>query len=1573
MTDSSGVILPKPTEVYVAPLLQIETVDVNAGITACDRWLRGISHDFITIERLKMVASSLPVVANIMAAVDLVLDIKDMVEHGQSGRNPDVFDYLNLGLDLIGVVPVPLGTAQFRMGMRPVMKLVRQKLVQSGRAIGEASLQVMQTALLQALIDSLSEQFAGKIQSFVDGVKKELNSVLKTCAEYIEKFMIGFAHLFEEVAGEKPLSAAHNVRAAERHAGQIAAGFAAHDAGKTFSSLGHLIADFVKIEAKGVINAGTQAAKVLDLKYREPLLKMAKALRAMVPVVKEKILALGGVEAGKIGWLINLVQVAIEKKRDVLRKQKVHSTGIKEQGTTKVHRHEGEGQSETVRHTEPAKHPGPNDSKVACPLRSPPVATKRSIGFALGDERLEHHDFTVPGVLPIAWTRTYRSFFDANDLHGELGARWITSYTTRIDVRQDQLTYHDATGRSIDYPQLAPGDAHVDRSEGLTLMRLDGTWITLTRGHELLEAYEKRGDAFRLAFVKDRSGNQVTLDYDDHHRLTRLIVPTAVVAFRYDEKGRIVEATHHGADGKRIDTLARYTYSADGDLVAAIDRNGDRREYAYRHHLVTRYTDRTGRAMNLEWNGTEPRSKCVREYADDGSFDTRLAWHPDFRMVSVTDALGNVTKHYYDLNGYTFRIVHPDGSEEWMYRDAYHNLVQHTYPDGGVERMTYNGHDNLVRHVRVDGSVIEMDYDEKDHMVRIVDPQGAVWLREYDDAGRVAVETDPLGYKTTYSYNAQGLPIEVTDAKGGVKVMAYNDAGRLISHTDCSGKTTTWTYDVQGRLTETTDASGGTTAYRYGGNGRLEAICTAAGVQRVQYDAEGRLLAVTDPMERTTRYGYDVAGRVAVRTDALGNTLSYGYDRLGRLVRLTDSNHVSYQCKYDPVGRLLETVGFDGTETRYVYSEDTGYVSTIDVAGKITQVEFDRGGRLTRRACDGNEERFAYDALGRLVDAQNACSRVQHFFDPAGNLVREHHAHDLFGEQRSYVWHHTYDELGTRIGTVRPDGHKIDWLTYGSGHVHGMLLDNEEFVHFERDDLYREVHRTYASKLEQRTEYDSAGRLLRQTLHREKAPVPLMARHYRYDATSQIAHIEDSRQGLFDYRYDPVGRLIEATGHGGAERFAFDPAGNLIDAGSPQHARTQAPPSPVRSVSTLPPEVNKVLGNLLREYAGSHFSYDPQGNVVEKRTPDGTQRFEWDVFNRLVRARIETSTRQTDARYFYDAAGRRIAKEVDGIATIFGWDGNRLAYESDHERSTHYVYEAGSFVPLAQYVSLPVGGIPTPSRDGSARYAPEDDPLQRVPVSKADAHLYYYHCDQVGTPLMLTDELGEVVWEATYKAWGEAKEIISRVSRASGHAVRNAIRFQGQQLDDETGLAYNRHRYYDAATARYVSADPIGLLGGVNQYRYVLAPTAWVDPLGLSEDPCCSCGGKAIIRHYDTGSKTGHYTVEVESGYLSVHTHQMTDSKAGTTKIVNEKRRRAMTGDPILHTAEVPLPDAKAAIAYQQSQIEKTFEAYDERTNSCVDHVSNVLRAGGADVPQGPLGQMRYLGKLGFKAKLKKG
>ncbi|MCU0074962.1 type IV secretion protein Rhs, partial [Pseudomonas koreensis] len=78
---------------------------------------------------------------------------------------------------------------------------------------------------------------------------------------------------------------------------------------------------------------------------------------------------------------------------------------------------------------------------------------------------------------------------------------------------------------------------------------------------------------------------------------------------------------------------------------------------------------------------------------------------------------------------------------------------------------------------------------------------------------------------------------------------------------------------------------------------------------------------------------------------------------------------------------------------------------------------------------------------------------------------------------------------------------------------------------------------------------------------------------------------------------------------------------------------------------------------------------------------------------------------------------------------------------------------------------------------------------------------------------------------------------VTSLELATEDYLNQPLRFQGQYFDDESGLHYNRHRYYDPEVGRYLTPDPVKLAGGLNQYRYVPNPTGWVDPLGLSECP----------------------------------------------------------------------------------------------------------------------------------------
>ncbi|WP_407971109.1 RHS repeat-associated core domain-containing protein [Burkholderia pyrrocinia] len=1404
-------------EQAVSWLSDISPKDVAAGGDRFNQWLLRISGNHISFEDLKTVASAVPIIGNLMAFYDAVCDIVTIIEK----RSANLLDYLGLAINLIGVIPVPPPLASFRLSARPLLGLVRNQLLVSRGNLG--------AAIISVLVTHVNAAAATEIENFLKTLQDVLVELLNDCAAKAQELMVGLATGLELALKGQLFDSSANVQRTKQIARKM-------DDRSWYNPM--LVVDAFEYGYEGSIALGKDvgnatagaAAKLAPDSWLQPFRDIVTFLKTEAPKVAKAIRDLNGSEEGKMLWLIAQLVQAVAQVR--LRGKPHEKTADVPPG--------GKGKARNDRPQEPAGMTG-QQARAGGAGQSPCKgcqigASPASIDFAFGDETFTHTDFELPGALPLVWARTYRSRLSAYD-DGELGARWLTPYTTRIDVDGDTWFYRDASGRSIEYRALAVGGVHDDLAENLTLSRLDDTWVTIAYGYDALHVYERRGDAFRLAMQKDRAGNTITLDYDALDRVARLIDASGnVLSFEHDKHGRIA-LIEQVLDGGERRTLARYAYDDQGDLVRATDRHGNAWSYEYHRHLITRYTDRTGRGMTLEWDGADAddnaNAKCVREYADDGSLDIRLAWHPNIRLTYVTDALGQMTRYYYNINGYVYRIAYPDGNEEWFRRDAHNNLTLHILQDGSIEQMRYDARGNLVWRERPDGSIVEMTYDDKDQMIRIVDPNGHVWLRKYDDVGNLVEEIDPLEHSTKYAYDDKGLPTQITDAKGGTKILEYNKAGQLASYTDCSGKKTEWAYDDVGRVISTKDAAGSITAYRYTSNGQLAEARSPAGVEQLNFDAEGRLLRHTDQLNRSTRYSYDAAGRVASRTDALGQMLAYRYDRLGRLSVLTDANHATYQFHYDPASRLIEEVGFDGKLTRYEYDPQSGSLVAVHEAGNVTTVDTDANGRLLKRTAGESEERFAYDASGRLIEASNRYSRVQFFFDAVGNLVREHHAYRVFGEQRSYVWHHEYDELGNRRRTVRPDGHSIDWLIYGSGHVHGMLLDGEERVQIERDDLHRETVRMLSSKIGQRTNYDPAGRMLQQTIQRATSPAPLAERCYRYDAAGQLSRIEDSRKGGIDYRYDPVGRLTEAISPVATERFAFDPAGNIVD---PAHLLTEraSRPSPVRPENTLPAEVPKVVGNLLRKYAGMHFEYDERGNLIRKRTPAGEQVYEWDGFNRLQAAHVSETLRQCEARYFYDAFGRRIAKEMNDERTVYGWDGDTLAYESDATRSTHYVYEAGSFVPLAQYVTDRVAGIPTPGWKSTDRYVPEEDPLQRVPERTSDAAVFYYHCDHIGSPQLMTDELGDVVWEASYKAWGEAHAVIERVSKVAGTAPRNLLRFQGQQMDEETGLAYSRHRYYDANVGRFISADPIGLAGGLNIHLYAPNPVGWTDPLGLS-------------------------------------------------------------------------------------------------------------------------------------------
>ena len=449
--------------------------------------------------------------------------------------------------------------------------------------------------------------------------------------------------------------------------------------------------------------------------------------------------------------------------------------------------------------------------------------------------------------------------------------------------------------------------------------------------------------------------------------------------------------------------------------------------------------------------------------------------------------------------------------------------------------------------------------------------------------------------------------------------------------------------------------------------------------------------------------------------------------------------------------------------------------------------------------------------------------------------------HAVPARHRNRLRYH-YDFNGNRTATVLPDGRQINYLYYGSGHLHQISLDDEAITDIERDKLHREIYCTQG-KLASRYELDPLGRLKKQiaTLNdlteggKGKTKVAAgygqtaVKRSYGYDRTGNLTHSTDQRTGTTQFEYDKLGRIIQA----GSELFAFDPAHNILDIPTekvkpyPTHSPVGEGRGEGKTAAPLSADLNPVTDNRLKTYNGTTYYYDDLGNLIHRELADGeVQNYFYDLHDQLVKAEIfkKDGTKETWA-YTYDALGRRIGKsrlktsqEVSETSsphdlsgndlenhTRFVWDGSHLLQEQNSDGRYAYIYtDQDSYEPLAQV------------RD----WTTEDGESQQQP--------HYFHCDQIGIPREMTDKDGNLLWFGNYTGWGRLKE----ETKVTDSAYQ-PFRLQNQYADRETGLHYNFFRYYEPDAGRFVNQDPIGLEGGKNFYSYSSNTTKWIDILGL--------------------------------------------------------------------------------------------------------------------------------------------
>ena len=420
-------------------------------------------------------------------------------------------------------------------------------------------------------------------------------------------------------------------------------------------------------------------------------------------------------------------------------------------------------------------------------------------------------------------------------------------------------------------------------------------------------------------------------------------------------------------------------------------------------------------------------------------------------------------------------------------------------------------------------------------------------------------------------------------------------------------------------------------------------------------------------------------------------------------------------------------------------------------------------------------------------------------------------------------------------------------------------------------------------------------------------PTSGLLKAYQYDAVGELKQSLHSHKGRSQFNYDAVGRINQTqrqsiNGQTQAEQFTYDPAGNLLD----QLLSSQAAPQgQARSQGYI-------RDNLVRVFEDKRYAYDGWGRLIQKRIAKHTlQRFEWDEQDQLIQVTTIRHPGQAEetsqvTRFQYDAIGRRVSKQDAFGQTEFIWEGMRLIEERRGSQVTSYVYEPGSYAPLARIDALgdlvdpTQGGMqsaneaavrpePVEGRQAVTPAANDEPPNKRHQPSLADpwgsgdssaaqklaqaAQIYHFHNDPSGLPEELSDDQGQVRWRAAYRTWGntqvESWEVVrpdgspvhpSQINPVpQGHAqkIEQNLRFQGQYLDRDTGLHYNTFRFYDPDIGRFISPDPIGLAGGTNLHSYAPNPVSWIDPWGWESRPN---NGKYNIFHDTTVDPSQRYS-----------------------------------------------------------------------------------------------------------------
>lgn len=912
------------------------------------------------------------------------------------------------------------------------------------------------------------------------------------------------------------------------------------------------------------------------------------------------------------------------------------------------------------------------------PVESPTQSGGDPVDLFTGAFVYTKTDLFLPGRIPIAITRTYRTLDTSSGPYGPgtyFGYDWVITRTSNT------ITL------------IIPGNTQVRFSQ-----QADGSYINTTEPTYCGTKFIVNADG--TATLKFKNGS----------------------TYKFDTNGLLIEQVD------RVGNKVTFLRQIEGNVNKIIDSVGREINISIiilGRDVITQITDPIGRKViyTYDYIGYTGRLRSVTD--PDGGV-TRYTYDSQGRMESITDAL-NITflRNIYDANSRVCRQVQADGSE---YKFYYITADRATAPESLQllsEAMAGGPITATLCSAAASPSTVLYTI--------VVDPNGNPTTHRFNSFGKAIAITNSLGQTTNFDLEiSTNFLLSTTDPLGRITSFDYDSYGNVTSITDPEGNTTSFeyepTYNLLSKITSPSPFNY-ETEYRYDPKGNLSKIIDPMGYESsMAYDKYGQIISITNPLGNTTQFEYDEYGNISATTDPLGNRSKGAFDTVSRPQKITNPLGRSSYFTNDKLNRLIESKDPLGNITKFSYDPNSNLLTvtdpnsnviltnTYDVQDRLwnrkdvlDQTELfsydyngnlkeftDRRGMkstfahdsLSRRTradyADGSYTKYEYDAAGRLSRVSDSISGNMEFqYDNLNRLVKKITSQGTIS--------YTYDVMGRRTG-MQVSGQDTVLYTYDANSRLLKIQQGTQIITLDYDEAGRRKALTLPNGITAEYSYDNANRLTR-IVYKSGATI-LKDLVYTSDASGNRTSYTGGLTGLPDEAtatYEPKSNQLLTFND---KTFTYDKNGNMLTMTEPN------------GITTYTWDARNRLQSINGPGLTASFIYDPFGN----------------------RARKEINGKVVD--YLYDGAD--IVQEIENgtVAAnyLHGLNIDEPFVKTDSNGSGYYLADGlGSIIALAnqagaivtQYSYDPFGKTTT-SGLASA------NPFQYTGRENDGTGLYYY-------------------------------------------------------------------------------------------------------------------------------------------------------------------------------------------------------------------------------------------------------